>query len=186
MENTFFEKLSTQNPSFHSALYFCPKANRETIAALILLYTQLSALHLRISEPLAVQMRLTWWREAFEKPLHANLPPEIEILKPYQISSLIEIIENEFVHQNHIFKYTSASKFYTLICEIMGLEKYSAEAAKYGIYYGYLNYPDTQNPIEKPNAFLPLKLKFLRIPIILKSNHSKVGLIYQFIKNFVF
>lgn len=183
MKTDFFNKLASVNSAFYTSLYFCTPQHREPVAALISLYTQLTTLPLRITEPLAIQMRLTWWREAFEKPLVPNLPPEIEILKPYDLPRLIETIEHEYVHQTPEYQHQSSADLFELIAEITDFKDYQENAAEYGIHYSQLIKQDT-NP-KLPKVKLPLGLRFLRVPIILTQSQNRWQRGLKLIGNFI-
>jgi hypothetical protein len=176
-----FKNLSEKNQEFYIALYFCNRHYRSIIATLISLYTEWTSLPKRIKEPLAIQMRLTWWHEQLQlNTIPSNAPPEITILKPYNISDLLTTIEYEYVHRDKNYVGQSSYELFKLIARIMDCQNDADNAGEYGRYY------HSSNIGIYPKITLPFKLRFLRIPIILKThNQSLLHLFYRLIKNFL-
>ena len=179
-----FKNLSEKNQEFYIALHFCNRHYRSIIATLISLYTELTSLPKRIKEPLAIQMRLAWWHEQFQAvTIPSNAPPEIIILKPYNMADLLTAIEYEYVHGDENYVGQSGYELFKLIATIMNCQNDSDNAGKYGRYY---HYHSSNIDWEYPQATLPFKLRFLRIPIILNTqNQSLLRLFYRLIKNFL-
>ncbi len=176
------KQLSEKNQEFYIALHFCNRHYRSIIATLISLYTELTSLPKRIKEPLAIQMRLAWWHEQFQSnTIPSNAPPEITILKPYNIRDLLTAIEYEYVHRDKNYVGQSSYELFKLIATIMDCQNDADNAGKYGRYYALNNKQE-----EYPKIRLPFKLRFLRIPIILNTqNQSLLRLFYRLIKNFL-
>ena len=181
----YLKNLATKNHLFFIALHFCPAEYRSKIAALIGLYTDWTQLNKRISEPIAIQMRLAWWREQFENPVTgANLPPEIALLKAYKITDLINAIENEYVFCEKSDLYQSAVILYTLIADILNVSDVS-NIKEYGRYYGFLHNPHNNLVVKIPKLKLCYRLRFLRIPIILHEKTNFFSRLYALVKNFI-
>lgn len=173
----FFQNLKEKNILFFIALHFCHKKYRPVIAALIGLYTDWTALPKRLKEPLAIQMRLAWWQEQFNNPHQApNIPPEIILLKNYDINPLLTAIEYEYVHCDRDYTHQSGCELFRLIANIMDYPNSADNAGDYGRYYDYQKTHSVTKTPQKillyPEAKLPYRLRFLRIPIILQKKHT--------------
>ncbi len=187
----FFEMLQKKNPAFYIALHFCNKKHRPLIAALIGLYSDWIMLPQRLKEPLAIQMRLAWWQQQFDNPdLQHNMPSEITLFKNYDMSPLLTAIEYEYVHRLPEYHCESGYELFRLIAIIMGYQNISDNAGDYGRYYAECTCDAhasmTQKTIQYPKHPLPYGLRFLRVPIILNTQHNSFMMLYRLVKNFVF
>jgi hypothetical protein len=183
--NLFFDNLKQKNIIFFISLHFCHKKYRYKIAALVGLYTDWIKLFSRIKEPLAIQMRLTWWRSQFEsEDIGIHAVNEINFLKKEcDMLVLLDTIENEYLHKDPSYTGKSGYILYKTITQIMGCSDFSDNAAQYGYYYYMMHH---QKKIVMPKHKLPFGMRFLRIPIILgKPNQNIFGLLYDLVKNFL-
>lgn len=182
--NTPWEQLRTKNKAFFIALHFCDRQKREQIAALVGFFHDCMGLFKRIKEPLAIQMRLTWWRTQFDSDVALQtLPAEIKLLKEYPMGELLEIIENEYIHKDPLYAGKSGFMLYKIIGDMWGFPDESASLGAYGTCYAELFF---KKKTVIPSHKLPFSLRFLRIPIILEQNHkSFLHLFYYFVKNFL-
>jgi hypothetical protein len=179
----FFDALQKKNPVFYIALHFCNKKHRSLIAALIGLYSDWIALPKRLTEPLAIQMRLAWWQQQFDNPdLQYNMPSEILLFKNHDMSPLLTAIEYEYVHRLPEYHCASGGELFKLIAIIMGYPNALENAGHYGRHYAAM----TQKTIKTPKHTLPYGLRFLRVPMICHTHTHVLKSLYRLVKNFAF
>ncbi|MFT6072685.1 MAG: hypothetical protein ACJAQ0_001501 [Dasania sp.] len=188
--HAFVKKLAPINPEFYSALHFCKLHYREPIAALIGLHEGWLKTARTLKEPIALQIRLRWWYEQWdlyygnEKTLPVNTPPEMEVLRAYDLRPLITAFEDDYILSDYDNNNTSHRQIMQVIDKIMDYQGFNKAFSDYGYYYGCLK-NDTNNT-EMPHYKLPFGLRFIRIPIILNQKQSTFMLVWRLIKNMIF
>jgi|GEM_PF-4183287 len=179
----FFDSLENVQPEFYNALYFAPQNAREPIAALLILLKQWLHIQQKTTEPMVLQIRLKWWHEQFDlyygnqNPLLQNTPPEMTLLRAYDLRPLIIAINNE----------EKAAIIYGLVFKIIGFivtdtHNYDAALEKYGQYYAVLLGQDYSQIM--PRDGLPMPLRFIRVPLILLRKSNKLSRFLELMKNF--